>query len=96
MSTTSSRAPNRQRTCIGCRGVVHTDQLLRIAVKDGVAFPDFDCVAGGRGAWVHPAADCVKLALRKRSFNRAFLGEVNTEPVQAWLDTIAVGIQPER
>ncbi|WP_407702465.1 YlxR family protein [Trueperella abortisuis] len=74
------------RTCIACRGVVHSHELLRIALKDGVACPDPDHVAGGRGAWVHPTPECVKLALAKRALNRAFRREVGDQAMRAWLE----------
>ncbi|MEW6869260.1 YlxR family protein [Trueperella pyogenes] len=93
MSTSSSHALST-RTCIGCRGVAHPDELLRIALRDRTAFLDPHRVAGGRGAWVHPTSECVKLALQKRALSRAFRGEVNDESVQAWLLTLQVGDEP--
>ncbi len=28
--------------------------------------------SGGRGAWIHPAAECLSRAIRRRAFARAF------------------------
>ncbi|WP_082661049.1 YlxR family protein [Trueperella bernardiae] len=84
------------RTCVGCRGVVHSHELLRIALKDGAAVPDPDRAAGGRGAWVHPTPECVELALRKRALNRAFRCEVSDEAMRLLAREMTDGRKPKR
>ncbi|WP_394263313.1 YlxR family protein [Trueperella sp.] len=86
MPTSSPRAIN-QRTCIGCRTVAHATELLRFVAIDSTVCVDADSKRGGRGAWVHPTPECLRLALTKRAFNRAFRGPMNTDAVQAWLRT---------
>ncbi|VEI12661.1 YlxR family protein [Trueperella bialowiezensis] len=76
----------KQRTCIGCRTVAHSSDLLRFAAIEGNVFPDERANLGGRGAWVHPTAECLKQALAKKAFNRAFKGAVGLEHVQALLE----------
>jgi predicted RNA-binding protein YlxR (DUF448 family) len=71
------------RTCIGCRARAAKRELLRI-VAGTVAedhedpqsgswsvVPDPTGTAPGRGAHLHPTAECLALAERKRAFARA-------------------------
>ncbi|MDQ6849073.1 MAG: YlxR family protein [Actinomycetota bacterium] len=65
------------RTCIGCRKRTVAAELLRVVVVPGapdsgpVVVPDPRRRAPGRGAWLHPASECVELAERRRAFARA-------------------------
>jgi predicted RNA-binding protein YlxR (DUF448 family) len=71
-----------ERTCIGCRRIVPSSDLVRLAAPDGrvavatrrggSAMP-----RQGRGAWVHARAECVGAAVQKRAFGRAFRGGVD-------------------
>ena len=71
-----------ERTCIGCRRVVPASELIRLAAPDGrvtiatrrggAAMP-----RQGRGAWLHPALECVGAAVKQRAFSRAFRGRVD-------------------
>lgn len=78
----SSRTDVPIRTCIGCRKRAAKRELLRIVAgsdaadqegKTGSWFvvPDPDCTALGRGAHLHPTAECLALAERRRAFARA-------------------------
>jgi predicted RNA-binding protein YlxR (DUF448 family) len=74
-----------ERTCIGCRRVVPASELIRLAApvtiatrRGGAAMP-----RQGRGAWLHPALDCVGAAVKQRAFGRAFRGRVDgLDPVR--------------
>jgi len=78
-------APHRpERTCVGCRQVAASAQLVRLvreSAPDG-AVPrvsvDPTRSAPGRGAWLHPDASCLDLALRRGGFARSFRGAVET------------------
>ncbi|HEX2903317.1 MAG TPA: YlxR family protein [Jatrophihabitans sp.] len=70
------------RTCIGCRLRVPVTELLRVVAAPEVrseptgssvreVLPDPRRRAGGRGAWLHPDAGCLALAMRRRAFGRA-------------------------
>jgi hypothetical protein len=70
------------RTCIGCRKTAEAAELLRVVVARAASgtsadtspvlvVPDPDRSAPGRGAWLHPDAECAQLALRRRAFARA-------------------------
>ena len=63
------------RTCVGCRKRSAKEELLRVVADDLGAglevIPDPRGRAPGRGAHVHPTAECLELALRRRAFARA-------------------------
>jgi predicted RNA-binding protein YlxR (DUF448 family) len=59
------------RTCLGCRARADTSVLLRIVALDGEVVPDPSATLPGRGAWVHPTAQCVENAAKRRAFGRA-------------------------
>ena len=63
------RAP--VRTCVGCRATTAKTDLLRLVAVDGVLLPDPQARQPGRGAYLHPTATCLELALRRRAFPRA-------------------------
>ncbi|WP_132212074.1 YlxR family protein [Kribbella steppae] len=62
----------RERTCIGCRKRSSPVDLLRMTVSGGLVLPDPDHRAPGRGAHLHPVAECLDLAERRKAFPRAF------------------------
>lgn len=80
------------RTCIGCRERDDQANLVRwSAVSLGntsVAEVDRRRRLMGRGAWLHPRPSCVELALKRKAFNRAFRGSVDTQSVEQWLHTL--------
>lgn len=61
-----------ERTCVGCREVDEQAELLRLAL-DRVAGVVLDPARrlGGRGAYLHPRADCIDRAIRRRAIPRA-------------------------
>ena len=59
------------RTCVGCRARVPAGQLLRVVARDGAVVPDSGRPQPGRGAHLHPTAECLELAERRRAFPRA-------------------------
>jgi hypothetical protein len=61
--------------------------LLRVVAVDGALVPDPQRRQPGRGAWVHPELDCLRLAERRRAFPRALraAGALDIAPVQAFV-----------
>lgn len=60
-----------ERTCIGCGAKAPQGELTRLRTEGERVIVDANR-SGGRGAWLHPSAECLKQALRRRSFARAF------------------------
>ncbi|OBI04182.1 DNA-binding protein [Mycolicibacter heraklionensis] len=64
------------RTCVGCRKRALTIELLRVVAVStenghGAVIIDHAGNQPGRGAWLHPATECLHAAIRKRAFVRA-------------------------
>ena len=64
------------RTCIGCRARTAKRELVRVVVGSdahgrSVVVPDPQGTAPGRGAHLHPTAECYELAVRRKAFGRA-------------------------
>lgn len=55
---------------MGCRGTAAKDELIRIVVRDGSFIIDSAHRLPGRGAYLHPDADCAACALRSRGVQR--------------------------
>ncbi|ASN51619.1 YlxR family protein [Sinomonas sp. R1AF57] len=89
-STDAPAATRPQRTCIGCRQTAARSELLRL-VKDlddaARVVVDPRRRLPGRGAWLHPDWACLKQALRRRAFQRAFRGAVDHRPVEDYFGT---------
>ena len=64
------------RTCVGCRERTAKSELLRVVVVSDAhgpaVVPDPTGSMPGRGAHLHPTRACYDLAVRRRSFARAF------------------------
>ncbi|MGI8522929.1 MAG: YlxR family protein [Nocardioides sp.] len=93
---TTSPARTPVRTCIGCRERAAKSELVRVVVGPDASghpavVPDLTATAPGRGAHLHPTAECYELAVRRRAFSRALRrpGEpLATTPVSDYLDTL--------
>jgi len=59
------------RTCLGCRQRASKTSLLRLVERDGEIVADHSANLPGRGAWVHPAIDCLDTALQRKAIGRA-------------------------
>ncbi|WP_055590252.1 YlxR family protein [Peterkaempfera griseoplana] len=77
-----------ERTCVGCRRRAAKQELLRVAVVEGVCVPDLRGALPGRGAHLHPDPGCLDLAVRRRAFPRAFRlqGALDTEAVRRHIE----------
>ena len=68
---TDARPHEPVRTCVGCRRKAPRSVLVRLALEDGHVVVDESASLPGRGAWLHPDADCLALASRRNSIGRA-------------------------
>lgn len=59
-----------QRTCLGCRSKADKSELVRLVWQHDVVI-DIRQREPGRGAYLHPGADCLALAVRRRALGRA-------------------------
>ncbi|GAA3626171.1 YlxR family protein [Microlunatus ginsengisoli] len=73
------------RTCTGCRKRGDKHELLRVVARDGAVEPDPRQVLPGRGAYLHPAVECLDKALRRRAIGRALRTTVDAGQVEAAL-----------
>ncbi|GAA4026685.1 YlxR family protein [Allokutzneria multivorans] len=79
------------RTCVGCRTRALAAELLRVVVSGDSVVPDPRRRLPGRGAWLHPDPECLRLAERRRAFPRAlrFAGPLDTAPIGSHLAKVA-------
>ncbi|MDC7279719.1 YlxR family protein [Butyrivibrio fibrisolvens] len=71
------------RKCVACGQMIPKDQLFRVVKIDGQAQLDLSYKAQGRGAYVCKKNECVALAEKKKSFNRALRGLVSGEVINS-------------
>jgi uncharacterized protein len=83
------------RTCVGCRKRELAVELLRVvAVSTGngkyAVTVDSAGTLPGRGAWLHPVAQCVNEAIRRRALARALriAGAPETSAVVEHLESL--------
>ncbi|MFC6235838.1 YlxR family protein [Leucobacter soli] len=78
------------RTCVACRRRAARNELLRVVLQDGRLIPDDRAVLPGRGAWVHPTAQCLKRAVSREAFARALRasGSFDAGPLENRLETL--------
>lgn len=82
--------------CVGCRKRAAKSELLRVTVGSGVrgqpvVAPDPQATAPGRGAHLHPTAECYDLAVRRKAFGRALrvTAGLSSAPVADYLGSLA-------
>ncbi|MCC9146263.1 YlxR family protein [Arthrobacter sp. zg.Y919] len=79
-------------------------RLVRVSMEGGNAVHvDEDRRMPGRGAWLHPDTACLRLAVKRSGFPRAFRGAAEITDVERWfkaLEDVPTGnglktVQPE-
>jgi predicted RNA-binding protein YlxR (DUF448 family) len=78
------------RTCVACRKRASRAELLRVVLHDDRLIADDRAVLPGRGAWVHPTAQCLERAVSRGAFPRALKvsGKPDTGPLENRLKTL--------
>ncbi len=68
-AVTATNQPTR--TCVGCRSAEPAEELVRLAIGPGGQIAvDHPRRLGGRGAWVHVSAKCLKDAVKRGGIAR--------------------------
>src|SRR5512137_1259321 len=79
-----------QRSCLGCRSVKDKAELLRfVLAPDRTLVPDLLAKLPGRGAYTCLKAACLRQALVRKQFQRAFKGEVTMAPADEMVRLVA-------
>jgi predicted RNA-binding protein YlxR (DUF448 family) len=65
--------------CVACREREAQKTLIRVVSAQDQLVVDFEQKALGRGAYVHPTAECIDNALKRRMFARALRVSANVD-----------------
>lgn len=78
----------RQRSCIACRKLATSGDLIRTVLIGNQLKVDLNHRMSGRGAWLH--ANCFTGATERKSFNHAFKfeGEIKINELADYLKTL--------
>jgi len=81
----AERGAGPVRTCIGCRTRDEVGNLIRITAHDGVCVVEQGRGTPGRGAYVHPRAECLDRVERTSTLARALRvpGQLSMDGVRA-------------
>jgi uncharacterized protein len=75
-----SRPNEPVRTCVGCRQEAGKQALIRLVRRPGGgAMADVEKQRDGRGAYLHPSVECIALARKKGTLERALRTTVQPE-----------------
>ena len=67
------RAPDKIRTCLGCKESKNKEDLVRLVKSpDGIVVIDYKRTLPGRGAYVCPIESCIREAFSKKQISRVF------------------------
>ena len=78
-----------ERLCVGCRRLHPKDRLLRIVRSpNGTAAYDPTGKSPGRGAYLCPSAECLRLARRQGGLSWSFKGRVAPAVYDALEDVV--------
>jgi len=72
-----------RRTCVACRHEGTKDELVRLVKGPGGVEVDLSGRASGRGAYLHPRAECLELARKRGGLARALGAPV---PDSVWAE----------
>ncbi len=79
----------RPRTCVGCREVAPKGELVRFVIQQGQLVIDRAQRLPGRGAYLHPSANCVQAAQRSGGFARSFRRRIDPAQVAGVIEGLS-------
>lgn len=83
-----------RRSCIGCRQERGKSELLRFVLDpEGRVVPDIVAKLPGRGAYTCPDPVCVRAAIARKQFARAFRGEGSVAPADTLIAEIRARLE---
>ncbi len=65
-----------RRRCVGCGALAAQATLERYVAEGGVPVPDPERIRSGRGAYLHPGAECRERAEKRRALSRSLRAAV--------------------
>lgn len=81
-----------ERTCIGCKKVLHKDDVVRIIAGPEGVIIDYREKLDGRAAYVCPNAECIKKALTKEVLGRSLRVKLRPPAVKDFLECLTTSI----
>jgi hypothetical protein len=83
----------RERTCLGCRQTFRQEKLLRFVLgPDGRVLVDYRGKLPGRGAYTCLDPGCIKLAVARKQFARAFKTSIMTVSYEDMISSLLLGM----
>ena len=67
------------RRCVACRNMLEKTELLRIVRYNGNFEIDKTFKKNGRGAYICKNANCLKIAIKRKSLENSFKSKVSQE-----------------
>lgn len=93
-SSRHKTAEKPQRSCLACRKTTDRDQLIRFVLAPGdEVVADLDAKLPGRGAYTCVSQMCVRDALQKRQFSRAFKADIKLVSADLMVSSITERIR---
>jgi predicted RNA-binding protein YlxR (DUF448 family) len=85
-----------QRTCVGCGEVVSKREMIRVVrTPEGRIEADPTGKRAGRGAYLHPRAECWETGLKKGRLERSLKAALSAEDARALREYAArLGLEP--
>lgn len=80
-----------QRMCVGCREMKNKRDLVRVVkTPDGSVLLDTTGKKSGRGAYICPSRECLNLAVKHKSLQKALQQEIPAEVLESITNQIAI------
>src|SRR5271169_4947828 len=82
-----------ERTCNGCKKVLHKDDVVRIIAGPEGVIIDYREKLDGRAAYVCPNAECIKKALTKEALGRSLRVKLRPPAVKDFFGCLTTSIK---